>query len=89
MPITRTTPSFSPTSTVFSVTSSLTRSPLAYISSSIVRSRKPSGVSTSGAPSSASTCASDSVDGNRAACFADVIRSVGSALARCSRTAQP
>jgi hypothetical protein len=37
---------------VLSVTSSLTRRPLAYISSSIVRSRRPSGVSTSGAASS-------------------------------------
>ena len=45
--MTRSTPSTRLTSTVFTPTSSLTRRPLAYISSSIVRSRKPSADSTS------------------------------------------
>ena len=63
---------------VVSVTSSLTRSPLAYISSSIVRSRRPSAVPVSGAASSASTWASVKVFGTRRGWRADCSFSVGS-----------
>jgi 5'-nucleotidase len=80
--VTRSTPSFMPTSTDLSKTNSETRKPLAYISSSIVRSRKPSGVPTSGAASNASTCCSDKVLGKRGGCLADLSRTQGSTLMR-------
>jgi len=73
---------------LLSVTSSLTRRPLAYISSSMARSRRPSGVFTSGAASSDSTCASLKVLGTRIGWRAASSFSVGSACIRCSRSAK-
>jgi hypothetical protein len=64
LPITRSTPSFMPSCTVLICTSSLTRKPLAYISSSMQRSRTPRGCVVSGAASSASTCVSLKVLGH-------------------------
>ena len=88
LPNTRKTFSDRLTLNTFSVTSSLTRRPLAYISSSMVRSRTPSGVSASGAQSNASTCASVKVLGTRSACLAACSLSVGSTVMKCSRSAQ-
>jgi hypothetical protein len=77
----RTTPSARPSCTLRRPTSSLTRRPLAYISSSMARSRRPRGIEVSGAASSASTCASDKVLGTRSGWRAGSRRRVGSAAA--------
>ena len=65
----------------------LTRNPLAYKSSSMALSRKPSGDS-SGARKRSSTWASDMVLGTRKAWRADWSLSVGSCVKRRSRSAQ-
>ena len=87
LPITRSTFSFKPTFKVFSVTNSLTRSPLAYINSNIVRSRTPKAVPVSGAANKSSTWASVKVLGTRNACFAACSFKVGSTWMRPSRKA--
>ena len=84
----RSTLSFSPTLSSDRPTSSLTRKPLAYINSNMVRSRRPNGVSVSGAASKASTWNSLNVLGTRRACLAASNLSVGSVCIAPSRSAQ-
>src|SRR6218665_365276 len=73
---------------VFNPASSVARRPLAYISSSIARSRRPSGVPGSGPCNRASTWVSVMVLGTRSRTRAAARRAVGSALMRRSRSAQ-
>ena len=84
LPVIRKTPSGKLNSNIFNSTSSDTRKPLAYINSNIVLSRRPNAVFKSGAANNASTCASESVLGKRAGCFAPCNFKQGSAsIFRC------
>lgn len=79
LPRTRITPELRSTWDCFNETSSDTRNPHAYSSSSIARSRTPLGCPVSGAPSKDTTSPSLRVFGKRLACFGASIRTVGSA----------
>ncbi|KAG1597896.1 hypothetical protein G6F46_014236 [Rhizopus delemar] len=78
LPVTRSTPWRRLTAVAGSSTSSLTRSPAAYISSSMARSRRPSALSMSGAASSASIWLSASALGSRRGSFGGSSNALGS-----------